>query len=173
MEKNKKTEPWERRGDETAKNYEAFCVYRDLGPGRSLRMVSEMCRKSESLLARWSTKFDWVNRATLWDDENERIERKEAQEEQIRVIRKMRKRQASSGYAMQMKGLEALKKLPVDEMSAQDIVKMMIEGAKLERLGLGDVGEVVEERNGGDAPNAVTFYMPSNGRDQQNDEEDE
>lgn len=173
MAKNKKTEPWERQEKETAKNYEAFCIYRDLGPGRSLRLVSEMCGKNESLLSRWSAKFDWVKRASLWDDEQDRIERKEAQEAQVREIRKMRKRQADSGYAMQIKGLEALKKLPLEEMSAQDIVKMMIEGAKLERLGRGDVGEVVEERNGGDATPAVTFYMPDNGRDKHEDEDDE
>lgn len=170
MTKNKKIVPWERRADETAKNYEAFCIYRDLGPGRSLRLVSEMCGKNESLLSRWSAKFDWVNRASLWDDEQDRIERKEAQEAQIREIRKMRKRQADSGYAMQVKGLEALSQLAADEMSAQDIVKMMIEGAKLERLGRGDVGEVVEERDGGQAAPAVTFYMPDNGRDKKEEE---
>ena len=58
-------------------------------------------------------------------------------------------------------------------MDATDshIAQMMIEGAKLERLGRGDVGEVVEERNGGDATPAVTFYMPDNGRDKHDEEE--
>lgn len=173
MAMNKTPEPWERQEGESAKDYEAFCVYRDLGPGRSLKLVAQMCQKSETIMGRRSGKFDWVKRAALWDDEQDRIERKEAQEAHVREIRKMRKRQASSGYAMQMKGLEALKKLPLEEMSAQDIVKMMIEGAKLERLGRGDVGEVVEERNGGDATPAVTFYMPDNGRDKHEDEDDE
>lgn len=171
MAMNKKPEPWERQEGESAKDYEAFCVYRDLGPGRSLKLVAKMCNKSETIMGRRSGKFDWVRRAALWDDEQDRIERKEAQEAQVREIRKMRKRQADSGYAMQIKGLEALKKLPLEEMSAQDIVKMMIEGAKLERLGRGDVGEVVEERNGGDATPAVTFYMPDNGRDKHEDDE--
>ena len=120
MAMNKKPEPWERQEGESAKDYEAFCVYRDLGPGRSLKLVAKMCNKSETIMGRRSGKFDWVRRAALWDDEQDRIERKEAQEAQVREIRKMRKRQADSGYAMQIKGLEALKKLPLEDMSAQD-----------------------------------------------------
>ena len=36
-------------------------------------------------------------------------------------------------------------------------------GSKLERIARGDVGEVVEEREGESLP-PVTFYIPDNGR---------
>lgn len=170
MAKNKKTAPWERKESETAKNYEAFCIYRDLGPGRSLRLVSEMCGKNESLLSRWSAKFDWVNRAALWDDEQDRIERKEAQEAQAREIRNMRKRHANLAVSMLEKAAKALKTIPDDEVRAGDISRMVDVASKLERISRGDVGEVVEERDGGQAPPAVTFYMPDNGRDKKEEE---
>lgn len=162
---------WDRLDNETTKQYEAFCVYRDMGQDRSLRAVAEKLNKSETLMGRWSGKNQWVERSTAWDDEKERIEREIAQKEQIKAIRAMRKRQAESGYALQIKGLKGLEKLPLDELSAQDIVKLVVEGAKLERIGRGDVGDVVEEREGGEAPPPVTFYMPDNGRDKHDEEE--
>lgn len=172
MSKANTPTPWERRQDETSKAYEAFCVYRDMGRERSLSKVSEKLHKSETLMGRWSRTNDWVKRAALWDDEQERIEREIAQKEQAKAIREMRKRQAEYGYALQLKALNGLKRIPVDELTATDIVRMMVEGGKLERIGRGDVGEVVEERNGGDAPNPVTFYIPDNHRDQEGEEEE-
>lgn len=173
---NNTPKPWERQESETPKAYEAFCIYRDMkkdGQERSLREVASMLKKSLTLVGRWSSKYGWVERVADWDDEQERIEREIAQKEQVKAIREMRKRQAQSGYALQLKATRALGKLPMDQMSAKDIVNMMVEGAKLERIGRGDVGEVVEERDGGQAAPAVTFYMPSNGRDEPKEEEDD
>ncbi len=173
MAKTNTPKPWERQEGETPKPYEAFCAYRDMGTERTLAKVAAKLSKSEQIMKRWSAKYGWVDRVAAWDDEQERIEREIAQKEQAKAIREMRKRQAETGYAMQMKAIKALKNLPFDEMSAQDIVKMATEGAKLERLGRGDVGEVVEERDGGQATPAVTFYMPSNGRDDPKEEGEE
>ena len=47
---------------------------------------------------------------------------------------------------------------------------MVDTAAKLERISRGDAGEVVEERNGGDAPKIVQFYMPDNHRDKEETE---
>lgn len=44
----------------------------------------------------------------------------------------------------------------------------MVETAsRLERLSRGDVGDVIEERDGGESVPAVQFYIPDNGRDNQ------
>ena len=176
MAKTNTPKPWERQEGETPKPYEAFCIYRDMKTDdqeRSLREVANRLKKSLTLIGRWSSKYSWVERVAAWDDEQERIEREIAQKEQAKAIREMRKRQAQAGYALQLKATKALGKLPIDQMSPQDIVKMMAEGAKLERIGRGDVGEVVEERDGGQAAPAVTFYMPSNGRDEPKEEGEE
>ena len=51
-----------------------------------------------------------------------------------------------------------------------DISRMVDVASKLERISRGDVGEVVEERTGENATPSVTFYMPDNGRDTQEEE---
>lgn len=172
MAKANTPKPWERQPDENPKPFEAFCTYRDMGMERSIRAVAAKLGKSETLIARWSTNNHWVERVAAWDDEQERIEREIAQKEQAKAIREMRKRHADIANAMLLKAAKALKAIPDDEVRAGDISRMVDVAAKLERISRGDVGEVVEERNGGDATPAVTFYMPDNGRDKHDDEEE-
>lgn len=171
MAKANTPKPWERQPDENPKPFEAFCAYRDMGMERSIRAVAAKLGKSETLIARWSTNNHWVERVAAWDDEQERIEREIAQKEQAREIRKMRKKHADLASAMLIKATKALKAIPDDEIKAGDLTRMVDVAAKLERISRGDVGEVVEERNGGDATPAVTFYMPDNGRDKHDEEE--
>lgn len=64
--------PWERRPDETSKSYRAFTQYLLLGPDRSLEELrKELDRKPSYLrwLEVWSSKYDWVDRATAYDAE--------------------------------------------------------------------------------------------------------
>lgn len=163
-------QPWERRESESTKAYEAFCIYRDMGPDRSLAKVAEKLSKSEQLMKRWSYTYGWVERAAKWDDEKDRIEREAAQKEQAKAIRDMRTRHAKLAEAMLMKAARGLARIPDDEIKPGDISRMVDVASKLERISRGDVGEVVEERDGGQATPAVTFYMPSNGRDQNEEE---
>lgn len=162
---------WERQPEETTKAFEAFCIYRDLGTDRSLEKVATKLQKSNTLMGRWSRTYDWVKRAAAWDDEQERIEREIAQREQANEIRNMRKRHAGIATAMLVKAATALQRIPDDEIKASDISRMVDVASKLERISRGDVGEVVEERDGGKAAPAVTFYMPDNGRDKHEEDE--
>lgn len=168
-----KSKQWELIENETAKQYEAFCAYRDMGADRSLRAVAEKLGKSETLISRWSGKNKWVERATAWDAEQDRIERDIAQKEQAKAIRKMRKFHAGLAEQMLVKAAKALKVIPVDDIKPGDLTRMVDVASKLERISRGDVGEVIEERDGGKAAPAVTFYMPSNGRDDKQEEDDE
>jgi len=62
---------FEREPKETNKAYGAFCIYRDLGPERSLAKAAETYYGSSKNLAQiglWSRKFDWVERARAFDD---------------------------------------------------------------------------------------------------------
>ena len=170
MAKGNTPQPWERRESESTKAYEAFCIYRDMGRERSLSKVAEKLQKSETLMGRWSRTYDWVRRAAKWDDEQDRIERETAQKEQAKAIRDMRKRHADLGQAMLIKAARALARIPDDEIKPTDISRMVDVASKLERISRGDVGEVVEERDGGAATPAVTFYMPDNGRDKRDEE---
>lgn len=167
------SKPWDRRENETTKAYEAFCIYRDMGRERSLAKVSEKQQKSGSLIGRWSREHGWVDRAAQWDDEQERIEREIAQKEQVKAIKDMRKRHADVAYAMILKAAKALQRIPEDEIKPQDISRFVDVASKLERISRGDVGEVVEERHGENAAPAVTFYIPDNGRDRSDADEEE
>lgn len=173
MAKGNTPEPWERQAEETTKAYEAFCIYRDMGRERSLSKVAERLQKSETLMGRWSRTYDWVKRAAKWDDEQERIEREIAQKEQAKEIREMRKRHADLAKVMLIKSAKALARIPDDEIKPGDISRMVDVASKLERISRGDVGEVVEERDGGKAASPVTFYFPDNGRDKNREEEEE
>jgi len=70
---------FERQDGETVKAFEAFKVYRDLGPERSLAKVAEIrygkTTSNARQVARWSSRFDWVERAAAWDDYHEMIRR--------------------------------------------------------------------------------------------------
>ena len=80
--KDKDRKPWDKRDDETARNYEAFCVYRDLGPGRTLSVCATKI-SSYSYIKKWSTRFDWVDRCAAWDAHLQKI-RDEEKEEAVR-----------------------------------------------------------------------------------------
>ena len=153
--------PWERQNDETVKQFEAFCVYRDMGKGRSLQKVAAKLSKSETLIKRWSAKNNWINRIAAWENEQDRLIRIEL----TRDIGAMRKRHADLANAMLVKASKALLKIPDSEIKASDISKMVETATKLERISKGDVGEVVEERHGESVGDPVQFYMPDNGRD--------
>ena len=53
---------FEQQPRESARAFEAFSVYLNLGPGRSLAVVAQKLAKSKQLLKRWSAKFDWPGR---------------------------------------------------------------------------------------------------------------
>lgn len=170
MAKANTPKPWERQPEEKPKPFEAFCIYRDMGIERSIRKVAAKLGKSDTLIGRWSKDNKWVERVTAWDDEQERKEREIAQKEQAKAIREMRKKHADLASAMLIKAAKALAKIPDDEIKAGDMTRMVDVASKLERISRGDVGEVVEERDGGQATPAVTFYMPDNGRDKHEEE---
>lgn len=159
---------WERQPEETAKAYEAFSIYRDMGAERSLAKVGQQLGKSKKQMEKWSKKYSWVDRVETWDIEQDR---------QIRIaltkdIGAMRKRHADMAKAMLIKAAKALAKIPDNEIKAADISRMVDVATKLERISKGDVGEVIEERDGGTAADPVQFYMPDNGRDSQEEEDD-
>ena len=153
-------QPWEMQESDTPKSWEAFVIYRDMDK-RTLEKVSKQLGKSAKLIERWSSKHKWQERVAAWDEEKDRLIRIELTKD----IGAMRKRHADLANAMLVKAAKALKAIPDSEIKAADISRMVDIASKLERISKGDVGEVIEERDGGQAMDPVTFYMPDNGRD--------
>lgn len=159
------TEPWERQQEETTKAFEAFCVYRDLGTDRSIAKAGKQLGKNRVTLEQWSSKYDWVKRVAAWDAEQDRI----ARQEQLKAIKAMRNRHAGMAKAMIVKAGRALNRIPEDEIKASDISRMIEVATKLERISRGDVGDVIEERDGGKAVSPVQIYIPDNNRGKDKD----
>lgn len=162
-------ELWERQDGETMKQYEAFCIYRDMGMDRSQKNVAKELGKSEGLLSRWSSANKWVERAAAYDLEMERLARIQQQKD----IAKMRKNHASIASSMLVTAAKALKAMKPEDVKPSDISRMVEVASKLERISRGDVGDVVEERPSAEPAAApVQFYIPDNGRDSNNGETD-
>lgn len=92
--------PWERRRDEGARAFEAFAYYRDLGPQRSLAKVRQNLGKTPAYLRQietWSSRHAWVERATRWDEEQDRLHR----EAQQTALDEMRRRQVAAATQYQ------------------------------------------------------------------------
>jgi hypothetical protein len=136
-------EVWERQLGETSKAYAAFCVYRDLGPQRSLEAVRKEFAKngkriSIKFLGRWSAKYRWVERAAAYDDYLDRRRR----EEKERAILDMAERHAREAVALQQKALARLRELDPAELSPRDVLNYLVEAMKLERLSRGEPTEI-------------------------------
>lgn len=99
---------WDKRQEskgETSKAYTGFCVYRDMGTGRSLdaswllatqgeQGPQKSLKRAPDYWKKWSAKYDWVSRAAAYDDYQERILRESREKEEL-ALRK-REREESS-----------------------------------------------------------------------------
>lgn len=154
-------ELWERQPEESDAAFEAFQSYRDMGLSRSLSKVGGKLGKSETLMSRWSSDHNWVERARAWDAEQDRIIRAE----QIEDIRNMRQRHADLAVDMLEKAWEAVRHLPAEELNAVAISRLVEVASRLEQKSRGDTTDAVEMRETEDKQTSpVMFYMPSNGR---------
>lgn len=73
------TYPWQRHISESALAFNAFTIYRDLGAGRSyskVRLKMEKGAGYQRQIEKWAREFEWVKRATLYDDhmDNKKLE---------------------------------------------------------------------------------------------------
>lgn len=72
---------WERQEGETQKAFEAFKIYRDLGPERTLDKSFRIWKGLEVTSTKrasgqwkdWSVKHDWVDRVNAMDDRDEMV----------------------------------------------------------------------------------------------------
>lgn len=159
-------ELWERQNGETARAFEAFSIYRDMGADRSLRKVVQRLDKNLTTIGDWSVKYEWVKRAAAWDAEQDRIARIEMQKD----IADTRKMQRKNAKRMQERGMEFLESVIAGEPALRDIVQLLKAGMEQERIAIGDVGEVIEERSGNEAISPVQIYIPDNNRGRDKDD---
>lgn len=165
--KNTTEFPWERQPGEGIKPFEAFNCYLLMGTDRSHAKVAADLGKSRQLISKWSSTWNWVERVTAWDIEQERLARKD----QIEKIKKMRQRHASLATNMLAKVTKKLSTMDENDLTPQDMKAWVEVATKLERMSRGDSSEIIEERDGGHAIDPVQIYIPDNGRDEEEEDE--
>ena len=134
-------EIWERQKNESSKAYAAFCVYRDLGPERSLdKALSEANKKPTNRRhwSRWMEKYRWYERAQAYDDYIERKKRKEKE----KAILEMADRHVKLSKAFQQRLAQRLQQIDPSELSPSDMAKWLDVATKLERLSIGEPIEI-------------------------------
>ena len=128
-------ESWQKLSDETSRQYEAFCIYRDMGIERSIGEVAKLWSKSgaTSRLNQWSSKYHWVERATAFDEHIDEIKRTRNEE----AIVEMSARHADYALRIQEKAIEALNLVKPEELKPNDLIKWYDVAVKIERLSRG------------------------------------
>ncbi|MDP9257549.1 MAG: hypothetical protein M3Q31_13465 [Actinomycetota bacterium] len=89
--------PGGRAAGEGTKAFQAFTVYRELGPARSIAKVAQELGKSETIVGRWSADYGWVERASEWDDYADARARERDLAERGEALRKMNEEHARVG----------------------------------------------------------------------------
>jgi hypothetical protein len=151
---------FEQQPRESNKAFAAFSLYLSLGPQRSTREVGEKLGKSEGLIGRWSSKFDWPARVAAHGAHLAVVEREaiaaaarskaaewESREQQLRETEWAMHERA---IAAAKRGLDAYMEREKVYANLADIARMLEIASKLGRLatGLGDG----ERRKGDDLP---------------------
>lgn len=129
MPKSSDAKPWERQDGESAKAYQAFCKYLDMGEKRSIRAVAQQLGKSATLMARWSSTWHWPDRVAEYEADPRRQAYKKAQND----AEKMAKRHINIALKMQEKALAALNATKPEYIQVRDMITLLREATKLER----------------------------------------
>jgi hypothetical protein len=138
--------PWQRQPGESARAFAAFTVYRDLpATERSLdavcrrladddpaapfrRRSGARVRRRSGQVSAWSSTFHWVERATAWDAEKDRL----ALEAEAEAIREMRRQHAAEAVQFRQRALAELARIAEGAMTPAVVVRMFAEAVKIE-----------------------------------------
>lgn len=150
--------PWERFPGESALAFEAFRVYRDLGPARTATKVAEHFEKlgrgrSVSALRQWSARWLWVRRAVAWDEEQHRLQdiaqeqaRKDMAERHARIAGGLLTKLTHRLIGNEQAGVAAI---DANTLAWPDLIRGIETAAKLERLARGEPTERSAQEHSG------------------------
>ncbi|MGZ4936924.1 MAG: hypothetical protein ACXV5K_10130 [Halobacteriota archaeon] len=119
---------WERLPDESAKAYDAFRRYRDMGPERSIAKLARAMGCSTGLLKRWSSPYRWVARAMRYDDYLD----KRLREARERVVLETAAKHAELARTAQERALLRLSAIDVDSLRPTQLLQFTKASIELE-----------------------------------------
>lgn len=146
-------DPWEKQPNESAKAFEAFVIYRDLGEERSHAKVARQLGKNVALISRWSSRWKWVERVDLWDAEQDRIHRialnKERRNAARRHANQFKALQTAALRFMEAKFGKSFDKVDAESMTVDQLIRIFDIASKGERLSLGEPETITEHHLSG------------------------
>lgn len=137
---------WDKREDESAKAYEWFCRYRDMGPDRSHDKLHQKYSEStskKSVTLRWSSKYAWVERAEAYDAHLEAIKRK-TNEDRVRKTAEEHIGVADRIMDLALCKLALLEGMEVKPNEVKGLIELSVK-MKRDALGVADKHEVSGE----------------------------
>ena len=137
-------ELWEKQPGESDRAWGAFQIYRDLADRRTYQAVAEKLECSHNNVRAWASRHDWRVRADAFDRHQDDENRKAMARGRL----EMRERQGKIGVVMQRIGTQGLTELQAKMatgtplgLTIDECVRMIAEGAKIERVARGDDAE--------------------------------
>lgn len=126
--------PWDRREQETTRAFEAFQVYLELGPRRSIRAVADRGQKPSGrpfrlpTLFDWSSKHAWPERAKAYHDHVATLRTKAFFGENAQAAIRMGRRAERIGHVGVLLSEEVLRRIEEDpkvlrEMSLSELLE--------------------------------------------------
>lgn len=148
--RNDTPKDWERlEGIDTEKSWPVFQRYRDMPPPRSITGLAKELGVIESTVYGWSSEQDWAGRVLAYDNHLTRIKTRATENETQRMARRHTK---GARLMQELGGIELQKTLKkaraldaLEQVPTRTAAKLVVEGAKLERLVAGEVTERVGE----------------------------
>ncbi len=110
------TQEWSQRSNESAPAYEAFRVYLNVQDEKAggIRETARRLGKSPTMVTRWSSRNDWVNRARAWTNHQvilEENEMRKAMREESKTFAKRRVEAREIGFELGKMCIERAKNL--------------------------------------------------------------
>lgn len=121
---------------ETARAYQAFEAYRDMGVERSLEKVASGDNGVTSglpVLRNWSAAHDWVARVRAFDE----YVASRAADKAVESAASIRARQAKHAQAIQLRAMQKFAVATPDDMSIGEATRAFQVGAEVERKVMG------------------------------------
>ncbi|CAH0347701.1 phage terminase small subunit-related protein [Bacillaceae bacterium CLA-AA-H227] len=142
---------YERQEGESKQAFEGFTIYRNLGLTRKLKDVGKKLGKNHSLIKRWSSQHNWVERAEAFDEEMD----KRAILENAQLRKQMIKEHAEVSRKLLLKVKAAVEHIRPETLSPYEIAKLLEIAVKVERLSRGQSTDISEISHSGEITDKV------------------
>lgn len=161
--------PWERQPNETDLAFQAFCIYRDMGPGRSTVAAEREYRTLHGgaipagndptgQFNDWRANFKWYSRAGAWDDEQDRLLRAAVIRRKVRMVERQAGQTEAAARVVTLpvqeliaRALDGRMAADLTTMSTQDLLettaKLIAKLAELQKAERAALGESEPETN--------------------------